>query len=97
MRQIYDFEQYVPPELNEAMLQHQLERRQLRRQIILLALAVVLSQAATVLLGVLMREFQPVISTFCFGYTAISSAGSVVIAVVYSYRKKGGDEVWQLV
>ena len=97
MRQIYDFEQYVPPELNEAMLQHELERRQLRKQIILLALAVVLSQAATVLLGVLMRELLPVVSTVCFGYTAISAAGSVVIAVVYSYRKKGGDEVWQLV
>lgn len=93
MRQIYDFEQYVPPVLNEAMLQHELERRQLRRQIILLALAVVLSQAAMVLLGVLMRESLPVVSTFCFGYTAISVAGSVVIVVVYSYRKKGGDEV----
>lgn len=97
MRQIYDFEQYVPPELNEAMLQHELERRQLRKQIILLALAVVLSQTATVLSGVLVWELLPVVSTVCFGYTAISAAGSVVIAVVYSYRKKGGDEVWQLV
>lgn len=97
MRQIYDFEQYVPPVLNEAMLQHELERRQLRRQIILLALAVVLSQTATVLSGVLVRELLPVVSTVCFGYTAISAAGSVVIVVVYSYRKKGGDEVWQLV
>lgn len=97
MRQIYDFEQYVPPVLNEAMLRHELERRQLRKQIILLALAVVLSQTATVLSGVLVRELLPVVSTVCFGYTAISAAGSVVIAVVYSYRKKGGDEVWQLV
>ena len=97
MRQIYDFEQYVPPVLNEAMLQHELERRQLRRQIILLALAVVLSQTATVLSGVLVRELLPVVSTVCFGYTAVSAAGSVVIAVVYSYRKKGGDGVWQLV
>ena len=97
MRQIYDFEQYVPPVLNEAMLQHELERRQLKRQIILLALAVVLSQTATVLVGVMLREFQPILSTFCFGYTAVSAAGSVVIAVVYSYRKRGGDEVWQLV
>lgn len=97
MRQIYDFEQYVPPVLNEAILQHELERRQLRRQIILLALAVVLSQTATVLSGVLVRELLPVVSTVCFGYTAVSAAGSVVIAVVYSYRKKGGDEVWQLV
>lgn len=97
MRQIYDFEQYVPPVLNEAMLQHELERRQLRKQIILLALAVVLSQTATVLSGVLVRELLPVVSTVCFGYTAVSAAGSVVIAVVYSYRKKGGDEVWQLV
>lgn len=97
MRQIYDFEQYVPPVLNEAILQHELERRQLRKQIILLALAVVLSQTATVLSGVLVRELLPVVSTVCFGYTAVSAAGSVVIAVVYSYRKKGGDEVWQLV
>ena len=97
MRQIYDFEQYVPPVLNEAMLQHELERRQLKRQIILLALAVVLSQTATVLVGVMLREFQPILSTFCFGYTAVSAAVSVVIAVVYSYRKRGGDEVWQLV
>ena len=97
MRQNYDFEQYVPPVLNEAMLQHELERRQLKRQIILLALAVVLSQTATVLVGVMLREFQPILSTFCFGYTAVSAAGSVVIAVVYSYRKRGGDEVWQVV
>ena len=97
MRQIYDFEQYVPPVLNEAMLQHELERRQLKRQIILLALAVVLSQTAPVLVGGMVRGFQAILSTFCFGYTAVSAAGSVVIAVVYSYRKRGGDEVWQLV
>lgn len=96
MRQIYDFEQYEPPVLNEAVLQKMLEKKRMRRQIILLAAAVVLSQAAMVLLGVLTREFAPV-SAFCFGYAAVSAAGSVVIAAVYSYRERGGNERWQLV
>lgn len=94
MRQIYDFEQYNPPVLNENMLRRELEKRQLRRQLILLAVAAVLSQAVMIMLGILTREIQPLISSICFGYVAVSVAGSAVIAVVYSYRDKGGNEVW---
>lgn len=94
MRQIYDFEQYNPPVLNENMLQRELEKRQLRRQLILLAVAAVLSQAVMIMLGILAWEIQPVISSFCFGYVGVSVSGSAVIAIVYSYRDKGGNEVW---
>ncbi len=96
MRQIYDFEQYNPPVLNENMLRRELEKRQLRRQLILLAVAAVMSQAVMIMLGILTWEIQPVISSVCFGYVGVSVTGSAVIAIAYSYRDKGGNEVWQV-
>ena len=42
MKQIYNFEQHKPPVLNENMLRAELERRRLRWQTALLALAGIL-------------------------------------------------------
>lgn len=41
MKQIYDFEKYAPPALSEKTLRQEFERRKLRRQMFLLALAAV--------------------------------------------------------
>lgn len=51
MKQIYNFENYAPPALNEKTLRREIERRKLRRQMFLLALAAILSQAAIFLMA----------------------------------------------
>ena len=53
MKQIYDFDRYPPPVLNENMLRDKLEKRSKKRQIILLAAGGVLLQITALLLGVL--------------------------------------------
>lgn len=86
MKQIYNFEQHKPPVLNENMLRAELERRRLRWQTALLALAGILLQVAIVLFGYSAIDWYPWISAICFGYVIITTTGCGVIAVTYSRR-----------
>ena len=91
MRQIYDFEQHNPPALNENMLRAELERRKLRRQTALLAVAGLLLQAAVTLLGYSAIDWYPWLSAACFAHVIVSTTGCGVVAVVYS--RKGGKMI----
>ena len=91
MKQIYNFEQQKPPVLNENMLRAELERRRLRWQTALLALAGILLQVVAVLFGYSAIDWYPWISAICFAYVIVSTTGCGVIAVVYS--RKGGIQV----
>ena len=88
MNQIYNFEQHKPPVLNENMLRAELERRRLRWQTALLALAGILLQVVIALFGYSAIDWYPWVSAICFGYVIISTTGCGVIAVTYSH--KGG-------
>lgn len=88
MKQIYNFERHNPPVLNENMLRAELERRRLRWQTALLALAGILLQVVIVLFGYSAIDWYPWISAICFGYVIITTTGCGVIAVTYS--RKGG-------
>ena len=88
MNQIYNFEQHKPPILNENMLRAELERRRLRWQTALLALAGILLQVVIALFGYSAIDWYPWVSAICFGYVIISTTGCGVIAVTYS--RKGG-------
>ena len=88
MNQIYNFEQYKPPVLNENMLRAELERRRFRWQTALFALAGILLQAVFVLFGYSAIDWYPWISAICFGYVIVSTTGCGIIAVTYS--RKGG-------
>lgn len=89
MKQIYDFDRYPPPVLNENMLRGELEKRSKKRQIILLAVGALLLQIAALLLGVLTCDRYPILSLGCLAYQVVSMAGAGVIAVVYA--QKGGN------
>ena len=89
MKQIYDFEQAKPPVLNENMLRAKIEKRKLRWQTVLLAVAAFLLQVVMILLGLVTSVEYPQIAVGCFVYVVISITGSGVIAIVYS-GKKGG-------
>lgn len=89
MRQSYDFERFDPPVLNEKMLRRELERRERRRQTILLAAAGALLEALFVLLGLLCWDAAPVLSAGCVCFAILSTAGGAAIAIVYA--QKGGE------
>ncbi len=84
MRQIYDFERYMPPALNENMLREEQRRRNVRGEMIMLALAAVLSQVVMALIGIGLFAVSPIFGAACFGYVAVSIAGSGVITIIYA-------------
>lgn len=88
MKQIYNFEQHRPPVLNENMLRAELERRRLRWQTALIALAGILLQAVVVVAGLLVMNDYPMLTMLCLGYTVVSITGGSVLAVVVT--RKGG-------
>lgn len=88
MKQIYNFEQHIPPVLNENMLRAELERRRLRWQTALIAIAGILLLLTAALLGFLVLEDYPWITVLCLTYILFSLTGSGVVAIVVT--KKGG-------
>lgn len=91
MKQIYNFEQAQPPVLNESMIRAEMEKRRLRLQTTLLAVAAILLLVTVTLLGFFVYESYPRIALFCFTYTVVSATGGSVIAVVFT--RKGGSLV----
>lgn len=88
MKQIYDFEQYNPPALNERIIREESERRKLRIQTALVALAGILIQIVVIALGIGIIGEYPNIAAICFLYELLSTTGGSVLAVVYT--QKGG-------
>ena len=88
MNQIYSFEQHKPPVLNENMLRAELERRRLRWQTALIAVAGILIQVLLILVGFVTKNEYPIITVVCLIYVVISITGSSVLAIVYT--RKGG-------
>ena len=91
MKQIYDFEQYEPPVLNENMLRTKQNEKKINVQTTLLVIAGLLLQLVVVLFGYSAIDWYPWISALCFGYVLISTTGGGIIAITYT--KKGGATV----
>ena len=88
MKQIYNFEQHTPPVLNENMLRAELERRRLRWQTALVAVAGILIQVLLVMLGLAVRSEYPLMTVICLAYVVLSTTGGSVLAIVCT--RKGG-------
>lgn len=88
MKQIYNFEQYKPPVLNENMLRAELERSRLRWQAALIAVAGILLLISAAMLGFLVLEDYPWLTALCLAYVLFSATGGSVLAIVVT--KKGG-------
>lgn len=93
MKQIYEFDEVSPPVLNESMLRAEMEKRKIRRQTALLAVAGILLQIVVTMLGFLALTSNLLIAVFCFVYVLVSVTGSSVIAVVFTQKEKGGLSV----
>ena len=88
MKQIYNFEGRTPPALNENMLRAELERRRLRWQTTLVAVAGILLLITVAMLGFLVLADYPLITALCLAYVLLSATGGSVLAIVVT--KKGG-------
>ena len=87
MNQIYNFEQNEPPIVNENMLRARLEKKKAVRNAAIVAVASVMLQMMTLLLGILMYSQYPIITFLCVSYVVVSMVSASVISIVYS--KKG--------
>ena len=87
MNQIYNFEQNEPPIINENMLRARLDKKKAVRNAAIVAVASVMLQMITLLLGILMYSQYPIITFLCVSYVVVSMVGASVISIVYS--KKG--------
>ena len=87
MNQIYNFEQNEPPIVNENMLRARLDKKKAVRNASIVAVASVMLQMMTLLLGILMYSQYPIITFLCVSYVVVSMVGASVISIVYS--KKG--------
>ena len=67
MKQVFDFEQFTPPVLNERLLRRELEKRAERWRIVLLAVTGALFQAVFILLGLLCWNTIPALALACIG------------------------------
>lgn len=92
MKQMDCFERFDPPVLNEEMLRQELDRRTVRRQTVLLAVAGALFQVLLALLGLLCVEAFPMLALGLICFAIVSTAGSGIIAIVYT-QKGGADHV----
>lgn len=90
MKQVFDFEQFAPPALNERLLRRELEKRAERRRTVLLAVAGALFQGVFILLGLLFWSTIPALTLACVGFAIVSTVGSGVIVIIYA--QKGGAD-----
>lgn len=88
MKQIYNFEQYNPPVLNENILRTKQDRRNANVQAAILVIASILFLSVIMIFGLTALEWYPWITVLCFGYVLISVTGGGIIAVICT--RKGG-------
>ena len=83
MKQIYDFDTHEPPRVNESMLREKLERRELRRQILLLYIASLLSCVCFAVFAFFIVRDSLVVSALSILACTVTLIGIGVISVVF--------------
>ena len=84
MKQIYNFELYSPPVLNENILNEKLKKTKLKYQTCIIAIAALLLQISIIMLGVLTIEIYPFFMIISMFYVLVSIIGGSVIAAIYA-------------
>lgn len=88
MKQIYRFDGETPPALRESILQKELERRRLRRQTALLALAGMLCLLCLFLTAGLLYPVYPALTLACAAYLSAAVTGACVLTVVFMQKRR---------
>lgn len=88
MKQIYNFDQSMPPAVNENRIRAELKRRQLQRETTLLAIGGLLILGCLFLAAVQLHEVAPLLSIACAAYICIATTGGSVIALVFAQKRR---------
>ncbi len=88
MKKIYDFTRFYPPVLTEKSLRAEAERRRLRRQTVLLALAALLIELCLMLSALVLYPDNPALAILCGIYFVISLSGGGVLAIVFIRKRR---------
>lgn len=88
MKQIYHFDGKRPPVLRESALREALERRRLRRQTTLLALAGMLCLLCLALVAAALYPRYPVLALVCMLHLAAAVTGAGVISIVFVQKRR---------
>ena len=75
-----------PPRLDERMLREIIERRRLRRQILLLRIAAVLMQACMVVFALLIAPYSRALSLVCAFAAFCSVYGFIIMSILFFRR-----------
>lgn len=88
MKQIYTFDCFQPPDLNEKKLWAEIQRRATLRQTALLALAGILAELCLIVTALLVRPVNEVLAFAIIAYVCVSISGCAIIAIVYDLRRR---------
>ena len=88
MKQIYTFDSFQPPDLNEKKLRAEIQRRMTVRQTALLALAGILVELCLIVTALLIKPVNEVLAFAMIAYVCVSISGCAVIAIVYDLRRR---------
>ena len=93
MKQPYNFEKGEPPVLSEKKLRREIERRRVKRQVTLLALAGLSAQLGMLWASLLLYPAVPVLAKALFIYIVASFAGGGVLAIFVVLKRR--KLLWQ--
>lgn len=87
MEQIYNFEKSTPPILTERMLREELEKRNLKKQILLIRITTLILYVSIVILGICIMPYSVLLGGGCIAFSAISIIGNVIVSIVFEKHK----------
>ena len=88
MKQIYHFEQNMPPVLNETILQKKLRDRERQRQTAMAAVGGILLEISILLLSIQLCDIMPLIGLIGLVYVFASVVGGCVITLVVIQKRR---------
>lgn len=88
MNQIYHFDSYSPPLLNEAMLRRERERRREQRAVIATAAGGALSLFSLLVLAFFLFPVAPKAAIVLSVYLTVSVMGAGVVALVFLTQRR---------
>ena len=88
MNQIYHFDSYSPPVLNEAMLRRERERRQQQRAVAAAAVGGALTLLCLLAMALLLFPIAPQVSLVLSVYLTLSVMGAGAVALVFMKQRR---------
>lgn len=88
MNQIYHFDSYSPPVLNEAMLRRERERRRQQRAVAAAAVGGALTLLCLLAMALLLFPIAPQVSLILSVYLTLSVMGAGAVALVFLKQRR---------